>query len=76
MKGPAAATLYGIQASNGVVRITTKHGTAGPPRVNLFSELGAVVDKNTYPLNWFGRDTTAADSADGVRLASAAFRAS
>ena len=30
VKGPAAATLYGIQASNGVVRITTKHGTAGP----------------------------------------------
>ena len=26
VKGPAAATLYGIQASNGVVRITTKHG--------------------------------------------------
>src|SRR5689334_23245626 len=32
VKGPSAATLYGIQASNGVVRITTKHGTAGPPR--------------------------------------------
>ena len=27
VKGPSAATLYGIQASNGVVRITTKHGT-------------------------------------------------
>jgi TonB-linked SusC/RagA family outer membrane protein len=65
VKGPAAATLYGIQASNGVVRITTKHGTAGPPRVNLFSELGAVADKNTYPLNYFGRDTTAAGIADG-----------
>ena len=37
VKGPAAATLYGIQASNGVVRITTKHGTAGPPQWNLFS---------------------------------------
>lgn len=58
VKGPAAATLYGIQASNGVVRITTKHGTAGPPRWNLFSELGAVEDHNTYPINWFGRDTT------------------
>ena len=30
VKGPAAATLYGIQASNGVVRITTKRGRAGP----------------------------------------------
>ena len=64
VKGPAAATLYGIQASNGVVRITTKHGTAGPPRWNLFSELGAVADNNTYPLNYYGRDTTAATGAD------------
>ena len=53
VKGPAAATLYGIQASNGVVRITTKHGTAGPPRWNLFSELGAVSDNNDYPLNYY-----------------------
>ena len=64
VKGPAAATLYGIQASNGVVRITTKHGTAGPPQWNLFSELGAVSDNNTYPLNYYGRDSTAATGAD------------
>ena len=59
VKGPAAATLYGIQASNGVIRVTTKRGVAGPPRWNLFSELGAVTDDNTYPLNYYGRDTTA-----------------
>jgi TonB-linked SusC/RagA family outer membrane protein len=64
VKGPAAATLYGIQASNGVVRITTKRGTAGKPRWNLFTEAGAVHDNNTYPLNFFGRDTTAATGAD------------
>lgn len=64
VKGPAAATLYGIQASNGVVRITTKHGTAGPPQWNLYTELGAVSDNNTYPLNYYGRDTTAATGAD------------
>ena len=34
VKGPAAATLYGIQASNGVVRITTKRGRAGRARWN------------------------------------------
>jgi TonB-linked SusC/RagA family outer membrane protein len=62
VKGPAAATLYGIQASNGVVRITTKRGTAGPPRWNLFSELGAVSDNNEYPLNFFGRVDPALDS--------------
>ena len=47
VKGPAAATLYGIQASNGVVRITTKHGSPGRPRWNLFSEVGGVSDNNT-----------------------------
>ena len=64
VKGPAAATLYGIQASNGVVKITTKRGTAGRPRWNLFTEAGAVHDYNRYPLNFFGRDTTAATGAD------------
>ncbi|MEO7986526.1 MAG: SusC/RagA family TonB-linked outer membrane protein [Gemmatimonadales bacterium] len=64
VKGPAAATLYGIKAANGVVRITTKRGNAGPPRWNLFSELGAVSDNNTYPLNYYGRDSTAATGAD------------
>jgi TonB-dependent starch-binding outer membrane protein SusC len=62
VKGPAAATLYGIQASNGVVRITTKHGTAGPPRWNLFSEVGAVSDNHDYPLNYYGRVDPALDS--------------
>jgi len=56
VKGPAAATLYGIQASNGVVRVSTKHGVAGPPQWSLYSELGAVTDNNTYPLNYYGRD--------------------
>ena len=58
VKGPAAATLYGIQASNGVVRITTKRGRAGRARWNLYSELGAVRDHNTYPINYNGRDAT------------------
>jgi TonB-dependent SusC/RagA subfamily outer membrane receptor len=58
VKGPAAATLYGIQASNGVVRITTKKGRAGRARWNLYTELGAVDDHNTYPINFNGRDNT------------------
>ena len=62
VKGPAAATLYGIQASNGVVRITTKHGSPGRARWNLFSEVGSVNDNNTYPLNYNGRVDPAVDS--------------
>jgi TonB-linked SusC/RagA family outer membrane protein len=61
VKGPAAATLYGIQASNGVVRITTRRGRAGKPRWNFFMEQGAVQDRNTYPLNYFGRDSLTPD---------------
>jgi TonB-dependent SusC/RagA subfamily outer membrane receptor len=30
IKGPAAATLYGTEASNGVIQIITKKGSAGP----------------------------------------------
>ncbi len=62
VKGPAAATLYGIQASNGVVRVTTKKGRAGRPRWNLYTEMGAVSDNNTYPLNYTGRVDTLVDS--------------
>ena len=64
VKGPAAATLYGIQASNGVVRITTKKGRAGRSRWNLYSEMGAVHDQNTYPINFNGRDSTQATGID------------
>jgi TonB-linked SusC/RagA family outer membrane protein len=65
VKGPAAATLYGIQASNGVIRVSTKHGVAGPPQWNFFSELGAVSDNNDYPLNFYGRDTTPVGIEEG-----------
>src|ERR1051325_2528052 len=32
VKGPAAATLYGTEASNGVIQIITKRGSPGPAR--------------------------------------------
>jgi len=32
IKGPAAATLYGTEASNGVIQIITKKGSMGKPR--------------------------------------------
>jgi TonB-linked SusC/RagA family outer membrane protein len=55
VKGPSAATLYGIQAANGVVLITTKRGAAGKARWNMFTEQGVVTDPNTYRTNYFGR---------------------
>ena len=37
LKGPAAAAIYGAQAANGVVLITTKRGHAGPTRYTFSS---------------------------------------
>jgi TonB-linked SusC/RagA family outer membrane protein len=44
IKGPAAATLYGTEASNGVIQIITKKGVAGAPRIDVTVRQGA---------NWF-----------------------
>jgi len=49
VKGPSAATLYGTDAANGVIVITTKRGRAGSTRYNLFAENGIITDHNTYP---------------------------
>ena len=49
VKGPSAATLYGTDAANGVILVTTKKGRAGAPRWSLYSEAGAVTDRNKYP---------------------------
>ena len=49
VKGPSAATLYGTDAANGVIVITTKRGRAGKARWNVFAENGVVTDRNTYP---------------------------
>ncbi|MSR07887.1 MAG: SusC/RagA family TonB-linked outer membrane protein [Gemmatimonadetes bacterium] len=35
IKGPSAATLYGTEASNGVIQIITKRGAQGRPRFDL-----------------------------------------
>ncbi|MGH7555321.1 MAG: TonB-dependent receptor domain-containing protein, partial [Longimicrobiales bacterium] len=41
IKGPAAATLYGTQASAGVIHIITKRGRSGPMQVNAQIRQGA-----------------------------------
>ena len=40
IKGPAAATLYGTEATNGVIQIITKRGAVGRPVWNLTARLG------------------------------------
>src|SRR6185295_8729203 len=48
VKGPSAATLYGTNASNGVVVVTTRKGRAGSARWSFFGERGLVADWNDY----------------------------
>ena len=47
IKGPAAATLYGTEASDGVIQIVTKRGQVGAPVFEISTELG----QNWFP-NW------------------------
>ena len=50
VKGPSAATLYGTNAANGVIVVTTKKGRAGRTRWNFTGEQRVVDDRNTYPM--------------------------
>ncbi|MQA91698.1 MAG: TonB-dependent receptor plug domain-containing protein, partial [Gemmatimonas sp.] len=49
IKGPAAATLYGTEASDGVIQIVTKRGLVGDPTFDFSVELG----QNYWP-DWEG----------------------
>jgi TonB-linked SusC/RagA family outer membrane protein len=57
VKGPAAASLYGPDAANGVIVIKTKKGKAGRTLWNFYTEQGIVQDKNKYPANYMGWGT-------------------
>src|SRR5688500_1081048 len=52
VKGPSEATLYGTDAANGVVVITTKRGRAGPAKWTAYVEGGLIADRNDYPTNY------------------------
>jgi TonB-dependent SusC/RagA subfamily outer membrane receptor len=55
IKGPAAATLYGTEASNGVIQIITKSGRSGRPDVRLQVGQGASFLPNAtevFPTVW------------------------
>ncbi|MBX6331627.1 MAG: SusC/RagA family TonB-linked outer membrane protein [Gemmatimonadaceae bacterium] len=49
LKGPSAATLYGADAANGVIVITTKKGQAGPPRWTASVERAMTTMPGQYP---------------------------
>src|SRR2546430_547091 len=62
LKGAAAATLYGTEASSGVIQIFTKAGSRGAPRFDIVSEAGAISEpESRYEPN-FGFARTAAQA--------------
>jgi TonB-linked SusC/RagA family outer membrane protein len=60
VKGPSAATLYGTDAANGVIVVTTKRGRAGRPVWNTYLETGHIDPAAKYPASYYswGRNTT------------------
>lgn len=61
-KGPSAATLYGTDAANGVIVVTTKRGRAGPAVWRMWTDhawANSAVD--AFPENWIGWGQTATD---------------
>lgn len=61
LKGAAAATLYGTEASNGVIQIFTKKGTAGAPKwtLSLQQDVSRYPDR-VEPAFGFARDSATA----------------
>jgi TonB-linked SusC/RagA family outer membrane protein len=75
VKGPSAATLYGTDAANGVILITTKQGHSLAPAWNLYGETGLLtVDKGRLvdPYYSWGHTTGPAPTATECPLLSQA----
>jgi len=58
VKGPAAASLYGTAAANGVIYITTKHGQSGKAHWSGHVEGGTNRDVTNWPANQEGIDVS------------------
>lgn len=69
VKGPSAATLYGTDAANGVIVITTKRGTAGRPQWTYYTEQTAMVEQGQFPDAYRGwRNTSTASNTTNCFL--------
>ena len=58
LKGASASAVYGSKASNGVIIVTTRRGTTGPPRLHVRQRFGFFDLSNKLGFNKFA---TAAD---------------
>lgn len=53
LKGPSASALYGSDAANGVIVITTKRGRPGPTRWTLSMDQGWTTLPGEWPTNYY-----------------------
>ena len=73
VKGPAAATLYGTDAANGVIVIRTKRGAAGAAKWNMYAEGGLIPGPTKWDDDYYAFGKNAAGQAlQCVNLARAA----
>src|SRR2546425_5012829 len=56
LRGPAATALYGADAANGVVLVTTRRGTPGPARAHSSVTQGFVATQRRFPDNLLAGD--------------------
>ncbi|HXB23329.1 MAG TPA: TonB-dependent receptor [Gemmatimonadaceae bacterium] len=75
IKGPAAATIYGTAASNGVIQVITKKGAAGKPVFDIQTRQGSQWfpdQAGRLPTNYFINPATSKlDSWNGAAIADA-----
>ena len=66
IKGPAASTLYGTEAANGVIQIITKKGRIGTPVFGMTARVGnlqfANLEERMYTNYWKNTKTGQVDS--------------
>ncbi len=74
VRGPAAATLYGPDAANGVIMITTKRGSVGPARWDLHYSYDRKNPTGKFPLEYDGIGRTPY-STEPMRCYAAAIKA-
>jgi TonB-linked SusC/RagA family outer membrane protein len=67
VRGPSASSLYGTDAANGVIVITTKRGVAGPPQWTYYTEQTAIRDENDYPTAYRGWRTGTTTTTNSTR---------
>jgi TonB-dependent starch-binding outer membrane protein SusC len=60
LKGASAAAIYGSKASNGVILVTTKRGSAGAPRINVTQRFGQYRLSNTLGMRQWTRNEAVA----------------